>query len=123
MSDWHTDEYPELRSGPPWVTEERVAGQPELAREMLSSPPEGLADLATAIREFQEALADKRSPLTEVQRKEAQDIIARARGFVGTVEVVLEPRGATLLVDMEETAARELLLDLGDYELRARAPG
>ena len=76
-----------------------------------------------AIREFQEALADKRSPLTEVQRKEAQDIIARAQGFVGTVEVVLEPRGATLLVDMEETAARELLLDLGDYELRARAPG
>ncbi|HEX5780676.1 MAG TPA: SIS domain-containing protein [Solirubrobacteraceae bacterium] len=48
--DWHTDEFPELRSGPPWVTEEMVAAQPGLAREMLSSPPDGLDDLATAIR-------------------------------------------------------------------------
>ena len=39
---WHTDEFPELRSGPPWVTEEMVAAQPALARQMLSSPPEGM---------------------------------------------------------------------------------
>ncbi len=26
--DWHTDELPELRAGPPWVTEEMVAAQP-----------------------------------------------------------------------------------------------
>jgi fructoselysine-6-P-deglycase FrlB-like protein len=32
------------------VTEEMVAAQPGLAREMLSSPPEGLTDLAAAIR-------------------------------------------------------------------------
>jgi fructoselysine-6-P-deglycase FrlB-like protein len=50
VSDWHTDEFPELRSGPPWVTEEMVAAQPGLAREMLSSPPDGVVDLATAIR-------------------------------------------------------------------------
>ena len=47
---WHTDEFPELRSGPPWVTEEMVAAQPGLARQMLSSPPEGIVDLAAAIR-------------------------------------------------------------------------
>lgn len=47
---WHTDEFPELRSGPPWVTEEMVAAQPELARELLGSPPDGLVDLAAAIR-------------------------------------------------------------------------
>jgi glucosamine--fructose-6-phosphate aminotransferase (isomerizing) len=47
---WHTDEFPELRSGPPWVTEEMVAAQPALARSMLLSPPEGLADVAAAIR-------------------------------------------------------------------------
>jgi fructoselysine-6-P-deglycase FrlB-like protein len=50
VSDWHTDEFPELRSGPPWVTEEMVAAQPGLAREMLGSPPDGLVDLAAAIR-------------------------------------------------------------------------
>lgn len=48
---WHTDEFPELRSGPPWVTEEMVDAQPGLARQVLSSPPDGLVDLAAAIRE------------------------------------------------------------------------
>ncbi len=46
---WHTDEYPELRSGPPWVMEEMVAAQPALARELLESPPDGTAALAAAI--------------------------------------------------------------------------
>jgi fructoselysine-6-P-deglycase FrlB-like protein len=46
---WHTDEFPELRSGPPWVTEEMVAAQPALARSMLETPPDGLTDLAAAI--------------------------------------------------------------------------
>jgi glutamine---fructose-6-phosphate transaminase (isomerizing) len=46
---WHTDEYPELRSGPPWVTEDMVAAQPALARGLLDSPPEGVAELAAAI--------------------------------------------------------------------------
>jgi glutamine---fructose-6-phosphate transaminase (isomerizing) len=47
---WHTDEFPELRSGPPWVTEDMVDAQPALARSMLLSPPEGLAEVAGAIR-------------------------------------------------------------------------
>jgi fructoselysine-6-P-deglycase FrlB-like protein len=47
---WHTNEFPELRSGPPWVTEEMVAAQPGLARQMLESPPDGLSDVAAAIR-------------------------------------------------------------------------
>ena len=47
---WHTDEFPELRSGPPWVTEEMVAAQPGLARQMLESPPEGIVDLAASVR-------------------------------------------------------------------------
>jgi glucosamine--fructose-6-phosphate aminotransferase (isomerizing) len=42
---------PELRSGPPWVTEEMVAAQPALARELLDSPPDGLAAFAAAVRE------------------------------------------------------------------------
>jgi glucosamine--fructose-6-phosphate aminotransferase (isomerizing) len=42
---------PELRSGPPWVTEEMVAAQPALARTFLDSPPDGLAAFAAAVRE------------------------------------------------------------------------
>ena len=49
MTDWHTDVYPELRSGPPWVTEEMVAAQPGLARTMLESPPDGVTELAALI--------------------------------------------------------------------------
>ena len=51
MADWHTDEFPELRSGPPWVTEEMVAAQPAAVRGLLDSPPEGVAEVAAAIRD------------------------------------------------------------------------
>jgi glutamine---fructose-6-phosphate transaminase (isomerizing) len=50
LTDWHTDEYPELRSGPPWVTEEMVAAQPAAVRALLDSPPGGVGEVAEAIR-------------------------------------------------------------------------
>jgi glutamine---fructose-6-phosphate transaminase (isomerizing) len=46
---------PELRAGPPWITEEMVAAQPALARALLDSPPEGLSSFAAAVREASEA--------------------------------------------------------------------
>ncbi len=55
MADWHTDEYPELRSGPPWVTEEMVAAQPGAVRGMLDSPPDGVAEVAKAIHDAVQA--------------------------------------------------------------------
>jgi glucosamine--fructose-6-phosphate aminotransferase (isomerizing) len=42
---------PELRSGPPWITEEMVAAEPALARTLLDTPPDGLAPFAGAVRE------------------------------------------------------------------------
>ena len=42
---------PELRSGPPWITEEMVAAEPALARTLLETPPDGLAAFAGAVRE------------------------------------------------------------------------
>src|ERR687895_2365730 len=54
-TSWHTDEYPELRSGPPWVMEEMVAVQPAAARALLESPPEGVTGLAAAIGDAAEA--------------------------------------------------------------------
>jgi glutamine---fructose-6-phosphate transaminase (isomerizing) len=52
---WHTEEYPELRDGPPWVTEEMVAAQPGIVRALLESPPDGLAALAGTVREALDA--------------------------------------------------------------------
>jgi glucosamine--fructose-6-phosphate aminotransferase (isomerizing) len=51
LADWHTDEYPELRPGPPWVTEEMVAAQPSAVRRLLDTPPDGVAEVAAAIRD------------------------------------------------------------------------
>jgi fructoselysine-6-P-deglycase FrlB-like protein len=42
---------PELRAGPPWVTEEMVAAQPGAVRGLLDSPPDGVGALAGTIRE------------------------------------------------------------------------
>jgi glucosamine--fructose-6-phosphate aminotransferase (isomerizing) len=39
--DWHTDEFPELRSGPPWVMQEMIAAGPALVETILSDPPAG----------------------------------------------------------------------------------
>ena len=46
---WHTDAYPELRSGPPWVMHEMVAAQAGLVSEILGSPPAAVADVAEDI--------------------------------------------------------------------------
>ena len=40
---------PELRSGPPWITEEMVAAQPAAVRALLDAPPEGVAPVAAAV--------------------------------------------------------------------------
>jgi glucosamine--fructose-6-phosphate aminotransferase (isomerizing) len=49
--DWHTDEFPELRSGPPWVMQEMIAAEPALVETILSDPPEGTSAAAEAIAE------------------------------------------------------------------------
>lgn len=46
---WHNDEYPELRAGPPWVMQEMIAAQPELAEQMLASPSAAARELAEQI--------------------------------------------------------------------------
>ncbi|MGA2014504.1 MAG: SIS domain-containing protein [Solirubrobacteraceae bacterium] len=46
---WHTDAFPELRSGPPWVMQEMIAAQPALIEAILNSPPPGTTGAAAAI--------------------------------------------------------------------------
>ena len=47
------EDVPELRDGPPWVTEEMVALQPALVRALLDTPPAGVTEVATAVRAAQ----------------------------------------------------------------------
>jgi glutamine---fructose-6-phosphate transaminase (isomerizing) len=49
--EWHTDEFPELRSAPPWVMQEMIAAEPALVEAMLSDPPTGTSAAAAAIAE------------------------------------------------------------------------
>jgi glucosamine--fructose-6-phosphate aminotransferase (isomerizing) len=50
---WHTDDFPELRSEPPWVTEEMVASQPDLVAPILANPR--AAELAQVILDVDES--------------------------------------------------------------------
>ncbi|WP_445148356.1 SIS domain-containing protein [Baekduia sp. Peel2402] len=51
---WHTEDYPELREGPPWVMEEMIAAQPALAEAILDAPSPVAAVIG---REIDAALA------------------------------------------------------------------
>jgi hypothetical protein len=74
------------------------------------------------------ALADQRSPLTEEQRTEVNDLLARARAFVGHFVVHLTAggaplAGATLDVDGAPASSFTLELDLGEHQLVGHAEG
>ena len=46
---WHTDEYPELRAGPPWQMEEMIAAEPGLAAPILAPrAPRGVGEAVRA---------------------------------------------------------------------------
>jgi len=76
-----------------------------------------------ATRELTAALSDERNPLTPELRAEVFSALARAREFVGTVELRVQPQTARVLVDGKELQAREVSLDVGDYALVVTAEG
>jgi hypothetical protein len=41
-TSWHSDAYPELRPGPPWVMQEMIAAQPALTSACSAAPPRRL---------------------------------------------------------------------------------
>ena len=54
MSDdrsWLTDDYPELRDGPPWVMEEMILAERDLPAEILGGAGKETAEVGAAIRE------------------------------------------------------------------------
>lgn len=84
-----------------------------------------LRTYALALQELQAALDDARKPLDDAQRREVEALVERTRAFVGRYRVSLSPETAELLVDGKPTtlAGAPLVLEVGDHELIARAPG
>jgi glutamine---fructose-6-phosphate transaminase (isomerizing) len=48
---WLTDDYPELRDGPPWVMEEMILAERDLPAEILGGAGKETAEVSAAIRE------------------------------------------------------------------------
>jgi tetratricopeptide (TPR) repeat protein len=84
-----------------------------------------LGRYAQAMRMLRRALIDVRNPLTDVHRAEAEKLIERAAAYVARYRISREPSSAELLVDGEPVAllGDELVLDIGQHRLLARAPG
>lgn len=79
-----------------------------------------------AIDYLQQALVHPRKPLDATQRREAEDLLDKARRYVAHVELELMPASAALRVDGHETklgADGGLRLNPGEYELVASAEG
>lgn len=82
-----------------------------------------LRHYVAALRELKAALDDTRNPLSAAQRNETARVIERARSYVGSVRIEVEPEDAELLLEGDRVEGRELTLDSGDYTLVARAQG
>ena len=53
--EWHTADFPELRAGPPWVMQEMMGLQPELAATILGADDPALGAIADAVRDTVDA--------------------------------------------------------------------
>jgi hypothetical protein len=79
-----------------------------------------------AIDHLTEAMASTVQPLTPAMHKAAADLIAEARQFVMLAHIELEPATAELRIDgklVKVAADGSALLDPGEHELSASAPG
>lgn len=77
------------------------------------------------IAHLEQALASQAKPLTGAMRAETERVLERARGFVGKVQLLVEPANATVSINgvaAAEGEQRELLLEMGEYVLEITAP-
>jgi glucosamine--fructose-6-phosphate aminotransferase (isomerizing) len=88
--EWHTDEFPELRSAPPWVMQEMIAAEPALVEAMLSDPPAGTSAAAAAIAE---ALAHHR-PVIVCGCGTSEHA---AHGVAALLSAAVDPRASALV--------------------------
>ncbi len=74
-----------------------------------------------AAGELRAALEHHDNPLTEKQRAEVQGALAKAKRFIGVVQVEIVPADAELFVDGVPSSSRTLELDIGEHALQVRA--
>ncbi len=122
---WHTDDYPALRSGPPWITEEMVASQPGLVAPILTDPQAAaLAQVILDVDESGEPIVVTGCGTSEhgaMAVAELLDAALRHRGARGgrvearqAFEAALDPRARGLCLAVTEsggTRATLLALD------------
>jgi glutamine---fructose-6-phosphate transaminase (isomerizing) len=111
---WHTDDYPELRSAPPWVTGEMVASQPGLVAPILAHPQTTeLAQVILDVDESGEPIAVTGCGTSEhgaMAVAELLDAALRQRGARGgrvearqALEAALDPRPGGLCLAVTES--------------------
>lgn len=85
-----------------------------------------MRDYVQAVLALSAALADNRQALTESQKKEVSSLLARARTFVGSYALVLDPEDAEVRLDgapLERDSDGRVLVSFGTHTLQASAPG
>lgn len=113
-SAWYTDDYPELRSAPPWVTEEMVAAQPGLVAPILTNPQATqLAQVILDIDESGEPIVVTGCGTSEHGAMAIADLLdtaLRQRGARGgrvearqALEAALDPRPGGLCIAVTES--------------------
>jgi glutamine---fructose-6-phosphate transaminase (isomerizing) len=118
---WHTDDYPELRSAPPWVMEEMVASQPGLVVPILTNPQaRGLSQLIFDVDESGEPIVVTGCGTSEhgaMAIAELLDAALRQRGACGgrvearqALEAALDPRRGGLCIAVTEGGGTQATL-------------
>jgi tetratricopeptide (TPR) repeat protein len=85
-----------------------------------------LRNYIEAVNHFELALSSKLRPLDDDLRKQAEEVLERAYGFIGRVQVTREPKAAELSLDSQAVvlpANGVLLVRIGEHTLEAQAAG
>ncbi len=85
-----------------------------------------LRDYEEAISLLEASLVAETQPLDGRLRRETEELLLRARSYIGSFTVVTSPPDASLLVDDAPPALDEegrIVLPLGEHTFEARAPG
>ncbi len=118
---WHTDDYPELRSAPPWVTEEMVASQSGLVAPILAHPQATeLAQVILDVDESGESIVVTGCGTSEhgaMAVADLLDVALRQRGARGgrvearqALEAALDPRPGGLCIAVTESGGTRATL-------------
>ncbi|MGH2614919.1 MAG: SIS domain-containing protein [Thermomicrobiales bacterium] len=118
---WHTDDYPEWRTAPPWVMEEMVASQPNLVAPILGDiRAANLAQIILDVDESGEPIVVTGCGTSEhgaMAVAELLDAALRRRGTPGgrvearqAFEAALDPRAGGLCIAVTESGSTRATL-------------